>query len=506
MTIAKGYLRRKGVISQQQLISGIILWITYSYVLYAFFYLFREAFRFLTTGVGDQILLILDAKENFIYNLFYASIASSLGYIISLKFVLQNSTMGQSRRSRFFIRRTINDGGFFFWSFLFWFGKIMGVLGITYIYLQFEINFLIEFPLLLCLIPIVVFLSTWPGLRMFLGQKTFQWFIVSFGLFTTMSFIFALKDFIEVDQINKNLLKTSVEYSYGLSVPVSEYHKPIARRYLATDLYLVNDSVTSIPVIFLDDVYNRIDIKKVSENLMQEKAKYSVYDEYQMVINLHINKNIQLSYVNKLKREIRKSGIGRVQYSTFKVDSKYPSYHPIFKYSGIEQYLYPWYLGLEPFLDSAENLDFSKYTIRIPEAAKYRIIDIKKYNRVELKVDRSKVYLNGRQFTKAQLKALLYALTKKYSPKFAVIYSPSDEIKYERYIEYLDLIYSVNYQVKNEMSQELFNKPYEQMNPFDDRYSSDEKDSINAKYPRMVIEWTPEEKRLMKLINKAANN
>ena len=144
MTILKGFLRRKGFISRQRLISGIILWITYSYILYAFFYLFREAFRILTSKFGEQLLLVLDTKENFIYNLFYASIASSLGYIFSLKFVLRNSTVRQSRRSKFFIRRTINDGGFFSWSFLFWFGKITGALGLWYIMwpLQFDINFL----------------------------------------------------------------------------------------------------------------------------------------------------------------------------------------------------------------------------------------------------------------------------------------------------------------------------------------------------------------------------
>lgn len=261
-----------------------------------------------------------------------------------------------------------------------------------------------------------------------------------------------------------------------------------------------------MPIVFLNDANNQIDIKDIGEILEQEQDKISYYERYQIVINLHIDKNIQLDHVNKLKKEIRKSRFGRIQYSTFKLHSKYPSNHPIIKYSGIEQYLYPRYSELEAFLDSAENLDFSKYSIRIPEVARYRIIDVKKYNRVEIKVDSEKVYLNGKQFTKAKLHAILHKLIKKYAPNFAVIYTPSEEIKYERYIEYLDLIYSVTYQVKNEMSLELFNKPFEHWYPFDHLYPSEEKDSINAKYPRIVIEWTPEEKRLLKLLKKAGNN
>lgn len=216
MTIEKGFLRRRGVISRQRLISGIILWITYSYILYAFFYLFREAFRILASGFGEQLLLVLDKKENFIYNLFYASIASSLGYIFSLKFVLRNSIVGQSRRSKFFIRRTINDGGFFAWSFLLWFVKLVGILGIWHLTspLQFDINFLKEFPLLLFILPIIIYLSTWPSLRMFLGQMSLNWFIISFGIFAIMSCVFAFKDFLDVEKINHNLQKKSVEYSY----------------------------------------------------------------------------------------------------------------------------------------------------------------------------------------------------------------------------------------------------------------------------------------------------
>ncbi len=507
MPILKGFLRRKGVISRQRLTSGIILWITYSYILYAFFYLLREVFRILTSGFGEQLLLVLNTKENLIYNLFYASIASSLGYIFSLKFVLRNSTITQSKRSKFFIRRTINDGDFFSWSFLFWFGKITSALGIWYLMfpLQFDIDFLSVFPHLLFLFPIVVFLSTWPSLRMFLGQKSRQWMIVSFAMFSTMSFVFAYKDFIEVDKINHNILKNSVEYSYGLAVPGSDYHKPISRRYLAIDMYLVNDSVTSMPIAFLTDANNPMEINDVTENLVLKHGELSELEKYQTVINLHIDKDVQLSHVNKLKREIRSARFDRINYSTFKMHSKYPSNHPFFKNSGIEQILYPIYSELEVFLDSAENLDFSKYTIRIPEAARHRFFYYKKYNRVEIKVEREMVYVNGKQFSKAKLHAILHELIKKYSPNFAIIYTASDDIKYERYIEFLDLIYSVYYQLKNEMSLELFNKSFEYWHPFDNRYPSEEQVSINAKFPRIVIEWTPEEKRLINILKKASN-
>lgn len=151
MTITKRYLSRRSVIEPRRLISGIILWITFSYILYAFFYLYREAYRILTSGFYDKMLLVLDKKENFLHNFFYAALASSLGYMFSLRFVLNNSIYGQPIRTRTFIRRTLNDEGFFTWSFLLWFGKLASMLGISYTMfpLQFDIDFLKEFPLLL---------------------------------------------------------------------------------------------------------------------------------------------------------------------------------------------------------------------------------------------------------------------------------------------------------------------------------------------------------------------
>jgi len=487
-----------------RLISGIILWITFSYILYAFFYFYREAFRILTGELGGQILLILDEKETFQYNLFYSSLASSIGYMFSLRFVLSNSVSGQPFKTRTLIRRTLNDESFFTWSFLLWFGKVTSMLGIWYIIfpMQFDIDFLKEFPLLLILLPLTVFLSTWPKLSRIIRNDKFKWIGISFGLFMMMSFAFAFKNFMNTEKINRNILKNSIEYTYDLKVPKSQSHQWIQRKSLVTDIYLVRDTINELkPLIYFGDVNTQVALNNIAHQLNIEKDKLSEIERDQLIANLHIDRNISMNFINKLKYQFRKANFRNVQYSTGRKYSKYPSNYALFKYSGIQHYLNSrYYPEFEDFLDSAENLDFSKHAIRIPESQMYRVNALKEYNRIAIHVDKLGTTLNNRMIAKEELERVIYKFIKRYSPNFVIIYNADDNITYYRYIENLDLIYTQIDRLRNEMSLKL----YEQ--PFDYWYWGDEMDSIKSKYPRNIVEWTQEEKRLIELMKKAGNN
>ena len=71
-----------------------------------------------------------------------------------------------------------------------------------------------------------------------------------------------------------------------------------------------------------------------------------------------------------------------------------------------------------------------------------------------------------------------------------------DQITYGRYIEYLDLIHSRIDQLSNEMSIDRYEQPFEYL------YHGVALDSIKSRYPRHIVEWTREEKRLIALMKK----
>ena len=503
MTISKGFLQKRTVFSTSLLSSGTILWIIFSYILYAFFFLSREIFRFLTADFGDQVLLVLDKNETFIYNLFCSSLAVAIGYGLALRFVLQNSVTGQSAKARFLMRRTLNEQDFFTWAFLSWFSRITSILGICYIAfpIQYDVYFLDEFPFLLTLLPIVVFFTTWPKLALITKGYRLKWTAISLGIFATMSFGFAFKSFLASEKINKILLKKSIEYTYGLTVPRSQTQQLLQRRSLTTNVYIVRDTIDPFqPIIFINNVYTQTGLDSIDIKLNIERDKLSWIESSQMAINLHIDENIPMTFVEELKYRFRQDSLRIIQYSTGQKHSKYPPNYPQWKYSGIQQNLYPrHYPKFVSFLDSAEHLDFDKYTIRLPESMMYRVNALKEYNRIEVYVGKDDVMVNGATVTDSKLAEIVYKFTKKYSPDNVIIFNKDNQITFGRYIEYLDLVYSQIENLKNEMSLELYQRPLEYW------YWQPELDSIKSKYPRNVLEWTREEQRLLDLMKKAGN-
>jgi len=133
MTLTKGFLNNGFKFKPTNLIGGLILWLTWSYILYAFFQSFREAFRVFTSSYGVESLLVLTSREIYFYNLFFAGISSAVGYGFALKFLLENSQFRQGWRNRMVIRRTLNDQDSFTWNFLYWFGRTGSLLGIVYL-------------------------------------------------------------------------------------------------------------------------------------------------------------------------------------------------------------------------------------------------------------------------------------------------------------------------------------------------------------------------------------
>ena len=124
----------------------------------------------------------------------------------------------------------------------------------------------------------------------------------------------------------------------------------------------------------------------------------------------------------------------------------------------------------------------------------YRINALKGYNRIEIYVNNENATLNGEIVSKEMLEQIVYQFIKNYSPNFVVIFNLDDQVTYGRYIEYLDLIYARIDQLRNEMSIDLYKQP------FDYWYWGEELDTIKFRYPRHIIEWNQEEKRLIKLM------
>ena len=179
MTINKGYLNNKHSFNLPNQIIGSLIWMITAYIFYAFFQMFREAFRIFTNEMGDKAFLVLSPEENFYHNLFLAGISSALGYALALRLILQSVTYTSNQRVKTLSRRALNSEGYWTWSFLLWFGKVGSLMGIWYLSyaMQYELDILQEFGIILLLLPIVLFYASWPEVRRIIGLGKAKWLI-----------------------------------------------------------------------------------------------------------------------------------------------------------------------------------------------------------------------------------------------------------------------------------------------------------------------------------------
>lgn len=497
MALQKGFLRPGKIIYKYSLYPGIAVGLIFSFGLYGFFYFIREAIR-IGTGEFSGSLIILSPKENFYYNLFYGTVAAVIGFSVTVRFVFENSINYTSTKLKLRQRHILNENDFNRWTFLYAFAEITSVFGIWYLTvpMEYDINFLADFSVLLILIPLVLFLNIWPVIIKTLGRKGYKWMAYSFVYVAILSLGFANLNFINIDEVNLQLKDPLRLMTDQIKVPETTSYSRIYRSSLAIDIYILNDSISSLPIILWGDSRSKIKLEDILNYINWERSKITEYERGRLIANLHIDKNVKIKVLSDLRYELRKVDFRQIQYSTGIKNSKYPSSYPLFKDVGIKQVLFPHYPELEVFLDSAENLDYDKYTIRIPDNPMYRVQDVRNYNRVEIKSDSENTYLNGKIISDYKLTKFLYKFIKKHSPNFVVIYSPDESISYGRYIQHLDMFYSTIDKLRNEMSMELYDKPFYEW------YSGDEFYEIKDKYPLHFLEWTLEEKRLLQLLNK----
>lgn len=508
MALEKGFLRPSLLVDRYTIATGVMSGLLFSFSFYGLLYMFREAIRIMTSWFGGMTLLELSPRENFLYNLFYASIAVIFGLQVCLKFILENNINHQQKKLRFRQRQTINDITSLSSVFLFFFAKTGATFGLMLITLplQYDIDFISEFWLFLLLIPITLFLNIWMTVTRTFGRLGYKWLSISLGAVVALSLCYANVNFLDYKSINKNINSHSVELSHKIDLPRTINNQYVSeRRSRIINIYLVSKGLNKgKPKLFWEDASMEIEFSELAQQIIKEKEERSEFDRDLISYNLHIDQHINMSFVEGLNEALRKAGIIRVYYSTTQKNSKYPSHYPYFKRLGIRHFLYPFYPEFEQFLDSAEQIDFNKYLIKTPESVYHRINYVKQHNRVEIRVAKNTVYLNNRETDLTSLKTLIQDLQKRYSPKFLVILSYEGNTEYGRYIEVIDLLRSIHVQLKNEFTQSEFNKPYESVEYTGYRLQRDTAyRTADKKYPPILFEWTVEERRLNRLLEKS---
>ncbi|OEK03983.1 hypothetical protein [Roseivirga misakiensis] len=513
MTLERGFLRPKIILDKYTIATGIMAGFLFSISFYGLLYIAREAFRIMTSWYGGTTLLELSPRENLLYNLFFASIAVIFGLQVCFKFIIENNLNHQSKKLRFRQRQAINDITSLSSIFLFFFAKTGTTLGIMFITipLQYDIDLMGEFPLFFILIPLSLFMNLWMTMSRTLGRFGLKWMAITFGIVCFTSISLAQINLLDYKTINDNIKSKSVELSNKLVVPRTFYYQRLIERQSRTiNIYLVlEDSASNKPRMYWNDAQTEVQFTEVKQQYNIEIENFHETERASVNINLHIDKNVKMKYVGNLKEELRRLGIRKIFYSTAVKNSKYPSQYPYFKRLGIPDLLYPYYPKFENFLDSAKNIDYSKHSIFLPESEYYRLNEVKQSNRIQIDLTYSSIRVNNETINWNKAKDLIKALRMRYNSNFLIILNSTEQTLYNDYIKILDLIFSIDLELKNEFMMLNFDIPYRNKESRWDRYEMDSAyRAADQKYPFHIIQWTNEEKRLVELIkrSKAAKN
>ncbi|UII19922.1 hypothetical protein [Fulvivirga ligni] len=366
--------------------------------------------------------------------------------------------------------------------------------------LVYDLDLIKDFPAVLILLPLMLFMSSWPQISRLLKHQKTLWFVRLASVFLLISFLFSFKDFIDYKKMDHAVLNASIEHVFNLNLPKTQSHQTFINRTYPIEIYIVKDTTNSTPAIFISDIHSRYNINNLNKGIKKELANHYSSHMNDATVKLLVDDSVPMKYVNEVIHTCHLLNINSILFFTGRKYSKYPTNYPGFENYGILKTMPVYYSDFTHFLDSAEQLDFSGKAIKLNESIFYRQQNIKQYNRIEINVKPNSVTLNKQKIKPPELEAIIYKFYKKYSPDCVVIFNSADDVSYARYIQFLDMIYTQIDRLRNEESEKFYHHPF-QNDQWDSGFHQ-----IVAKYPRNIIEWTEEEKRLNKLIQKAHDN
>ena len=177
-------------IPKSRLIIGLLAGLFFAFCFYAFMYLTRESFRFVSL-TEDYDLWILTDKEVGFYNLFFAFVSVIFAQSISFSFWFDKPQNIFSKRKfqRILIRK---DQSALNTYFLFWFSELAVIYGLTfgstYIGGFYVFSFYPKYNYIFVFIILVLFLQTWNSIRRINKKQSLKWLFISMLVVSTIAF------------------------------------------------------------------------------------------------------------------------------------------------------------------------------------------------------------------------------------------------------------------------------------------------------------------------------
>ena len=316
-------------VSKKRYVAAVIIGLLFSFVFYAFLFTLRETFRiFFSFTVHPDYLLILTTQEISFYNFIFAVFSSILGLAITLKTIFEEPKQF-GVRDHYYYRKSM-----LFYSISFInISVLAAIIRITTIIIfifgatiSSYLSYYDEFQYLIYLILIVLFLEQWKIIRLIFKNKALKWMGISLVSILLYSFAISNIKIVDYEKINNHILSTQTTYNYKLSLPEVSNFRQIRSHHLAPKFFIVypknNVNHNRFPtIIFKKVAYKFEDFSTLLTSIMNNFYD----DEIPLVtIQLNIDKDIKIKYINQIKNTIAKSGFSKIAYSITSENTELP--------------------------------------------------------------------------------------------------------------------------------------------------------------------------------------
>jgi hypothetical protein len=451
-------------ISRFRLVVGIILGILYAFVFYSFLYVSREAFRVLSVNEHHDMLVLSDTEVSF-YNLFFAYIAVILGQSMCFGFWFDKPTRFKEQYNRRKLS-IVNDQRVLNWFFLDWFAKVAVAFAIMFVVNlrggQFVFSFYPEYRYIFAGIIIVLFMQTWITLRWTYLRKSWKWLVLSIAIVSTFSLGLSKINLIDYHAINHHFLQKNIQYHYTLDLSKSDFYDRLGSRTLLENIYVVtgkNCHLHAEPIIVMDN--QELTINGLGKKIEALQLLYEEHSRKMITYQLHIHREIEMGFINQLKRELERNGVFRIAYAVV------PSNHEF------DQRYYTDYVVWQPLFRTITDQNLSADHLKSLDA-ETTMIEIK-----QLVLDGCLV--NDSLVGNERLEEVLVNLIPNNKDYLIKLYL-NEQAKFSSYLDLITSYQKAINQKRDIISISQFSKKY------DDLTTMEEKKTIYKKYPNRLFE------------------
>ncbi len=287
---------------------------------------------------------------------------------------------------------------------------------------------------------------------------------------STLAFGLSKINIIDYHKLNQNYLQQNVFYKYHLELSESDIHQRCYKPSLGIKVHFVKnlDSTVTEPIILIDN--NKIKREGLGANIVSFRNNGREIMKPFIYTRLFIDKNIEMQYVNKLFKELRKVNMRKV---SFAVVPKQREYNIQFYRNRVFK------MKLHP-LD--EDIPLIKKVIKIADSLS-NIIEIKQSNS-------GQTFINKKLVTDTQIEEHLQKLME-LKPDYVIKYYINDEVHFANYLKIHIALRKIINEFRELYAQRIYGKHYYSL-------SREITRKVKGKYPIKIIDITSEIKEYIK--------